>query len=408
MPRQRKPKPPFELDALMPPPHAGQAAVLASPARYRVVVCGRRWGKTELGKRIAAQALLDEARVWWLAPTYGIASQVWRDLKHTFAPLAGVVTLEHERRIDYGAGFLSIKSTHTPDNLRGAGLDWAILDECAFMSADVWAQIVRPMLLERRGRAVFISSPNGRNWFWELTQQARLAPEEWAVFHYPSAANPLVLPEELARIQAQTPERIWRAEYLAEFVADSGRVFRNLQACARAVPPPAPLPDAVYVAGVDWGREGDYTVIVVLDAVRGEMVALDRFHQVGWQVQRGRIAQMAQAWRVQHILAEANSIGAPNVEALQNEGLPVYPFTTSAQSKPPLIEALALAFEREELRILPDEVLLTELSLYTVTRTPSGLYQYSAPHGQHDDSVIALALAWRARGARPRLRFDFL
>lgn len=406
--RTRKPKPPATGD-FVPEPHAGQVSVLQSPARYKVVVCGRRWGKTELGKMLIYRQLVQASgRMWWLAPTYGMASQVWRDLKQTLKPLDGVITNETERRLDYGESFVSIKSTHTPDNLRGAGLDLAILDECAFMSADVWAQIVRPMLLERQGGAVFISSPNGKNWFWELTESARLHPEEWAVFHYPSASNPLIAPDELERIRLQTPERIWRAEYLAEFVTDSGRVFRNFKACAVAEPRTSPRPNTAYVAGVDWGREGDYTVIVVIDVGRGEMVAIDRFHQVGWHVQRGRITQLAQQWGVQTILAEANSIGSPNIETLQAEGLPIVPFMTTAQSKPPLIEALALAFERETIRILPDEVLLTELGLYTFTRTQGGQYQYGAPHGQHDDSVIALALAWRARETRPRLQFDFL
>ena len=94
------------------------------------------------------------------------------------------------------------------------------------------------------------------------------------------------------------------------------------------------------------------------------------------------------------IYAESNSIGGPNIEALQREGLPVRPFETTASSKPPLIESLVLAFDRSEITILDDPIMTGELMAYERTITPSGRSQYSAPQGLHDDTVIALALAW--------------
>jgi len=72
----------------------------------------------------------------------------------------------------------------------------------------------------------------------------------------------------------------------------------------------------------------------------------------------------------------------------------VIPFTTTASSKGPLIEALALALERGELAILPDPALVGELNAYRLERLPSGRFRYGAPPGEHDDCVIALALAW--------------
>jgi hypothetical protein len=93
-------------------------------------------------------------------------------------------------------------------------------------------------------------------------------------------------------------------------------------------------------------------------------------------------------------LNEANSMGSVNIEALQSEGFPVRPFQTTAGSKNPLIEALALAIERREIALLPDDVLLYELASYTLERLPGGGYRYTAPPGAHDDTVMATALAW--------------
>ncbi|MBZ0296048.1 MAG: hypothetical protein K8L99_26040, partial [Anaerolineae bacterium] len=251
------------------------------------------------------------------------------------------------------------------------------------------------MLLDRQGRALFLSTPYGRNWFWELFQMG-LDPSQrtWRSFQYTSYDNPLIDADELEQIRLVTPERVWREEYLAEFVDDAGQVFRGVQAAATAPLHPTPQPGARYIGGIDWGREGDYTVIALIDADSHRMVALDRFHQVSWSLQRGRLKALYEQWQPVVIWAEANSIGSVNIEALQAEGLPVRPFQTTAQSKRPLIEGLALAIERGELALLPDQTLLGELAAYQLERLPGGGYRYGAPSGLHDDTVIATALAW--------------
>jgi len=325
-----------------------------------------------------------------------MASQVWRDLKADASRLEGVRISESERRIDIlGGGMIAVRSAHYPDSLRGEGLDLAVLDEAAFMEPRVWPEIVRPMLATSRGRALFLSTPFGRNWFWE---QYKLGlddeVEEWASFHYTSASSPFIAREELRSIRRQTSEQVWRTEYLAEFDEDSGQVFRGLQATARPASADGPEAGHVYVAGIDWGRHHDYTVIVIIDATTGRMVALDRFNAIGWSLQRGRLRALAAHWRPQVIWAEANSIGAPNIEALQDEGLPMRAFLTTAKSKSPLIESLALAIERGALNLLDDPVLLGELAGYRLERLPGGGYRYGAPPGGHDDTVIAAALAW--------------
>ncbi len=335
-------------------------------------------------------------RCWWLAPTYQMASQVWRDLKALCATTPSIRIHEQERRMDWSnGGTVAIRSTHYADNLRGAGLDYAVLDEAAFMSANVWPQVVRPMLLERRGGALFLSTPYGRNWFWELYQLGLDAAQpEWRSFHFTSYDNPLIAPEELAAIQQVTPEFVWREEYLAEFVTDSGQVFREIAAAVTAPAGARPVSGRRYIGGIDWGRDHDATVIVIIDAESREIVALDRFTQISWALQRGRLAALCQQWQPRVVWAEANSIGTVNIEALQAEGLPVRPFQTTASSKPALIEGLALAIERREIGLMPDEILLHELAAYRMERRPEGGYRYSAPPGLHDDCVIATALAW--------------
>ena len=315
----------------------------------------------------------------------------------------------NERRIDFDeGGVIAVRSTHYPDYLRGEGLDLAILDEAAYMEPRVWPEVIRPMLTTTRGEAVFLSTPFGRNWFYDLWIQG-VDPEwqpEWQSFWFPTERNPLIAREELESIKRETPEHIWRAEYGAVFTDDSGQVFRGIEAAVDREGAPERHSEHVYVAGVDWGRHHDYTAIAVIDATERRMVALERFSQMGFSVQRKGLMAVCEIWRPQQIWAEANSFGAPNIEALQEEGLPVRAFTTSSQSKSPLIESLALAIERRHIKLLDDRVLLRELAGFGLERLPGGGYRYGARAGQHDDTVIATALAWHgAERSGPRYGF---
>ena len=278
-----------------------------------MVACGRRFGKTETGKLELLYRFLTGGRCWWLAPTLPMAEQVWRDLKLTLAPLPEARVSALRRRIDLpGGGMLAIRSTHYADNLRGEGLDFAVLDEAAFMNDQVWPQVVRPMLLERRGDALFLSSPNGHNWFWHLYQQGLEAGQQrWQAFHFASRDNPLVDAEELAVIRAGTSERIFRAEYEAEFFAGEGALFQDLRATATAPPDAQPQPQGQYVAGVDWGLSRSYTAIVVLDEERHAVVAWDRFRRMSWTRQQARLQAMHARWGLRLIRAESNSMGSP-------------------------------------------------------------------------------------------------
>ena len=348
-----------------------------------------------MGKILLVERALAGRTCWWISPTFRMADDVWRSLK---VALDGAITGKNEtmRRLDLpGGGLIVVRSAHDPDSLRGAGLDLAVLDEAAYLPPDVWAAAIRPALADRRGEALFLSTPRGRNWFWSLYMHGQNpANTQWKSWRFPTTANPRIDPAEIEAARALLPERVFRQEHLAEFLDDAGGVFRCVEEAATVEPGSAPQPGESYVFGVDWGREDDFTCIAVLAVKSRRLVALDRFNEIGWSLQRGRLALLADRWKPAAIWAESNSIGGPNIEALQHEGLAVMPFTMTASSKPPLIESLALALERGELAILRDPVLAGELQSYQQERLPSGRYRYAAPPGQHDDSVIALALAW--------------
>jgi hypothetical protein len=366
-------------------------------ARFNVVDCGRRWGKTKYGVRKACETMLTGGRVGWFAPTYKVLDDAWGEIKDR---LGDVTTrkdeTDHILEVMTGGIFEAWSLDKTEDAGRSRHYHRVVIDEAAMVPnlAGVWQKAIRPTLADYRGDAFFFSTPRGRNFFWEIWQRGQdPARADWVSWQFPTASNPYIHPGEIEAARQELPERLFKQEWLAEFLDDPGGVYRGVRACAteQRREPYA----GRFVMGVDWGQANDFTVLVVMDSETRKVVDLDRFNQIGWSMQRGRLKALADRWSVGAIIAESNSMGGPNVEALQDEGLPVTAFETTGVSKPPLIESLALAFERQEIAILDDPVLVGELEAYERDVSPvTGRSRYSAPEGMHDDCVMALALAW--------------
>lgn len=380
------------------PLHEAQYRIYKNRARFRVVACGRRFGKTELGRREAVEVATHGGYVWWISPTYPMSQDVWAQLNiETKDIRTGLNKSEREIRFE-GGGKLRVLSGDDPDKLRGAGLDYLVIDEAAFCGEGVW-QVLRPALADKQGRALFLSTPQGHNWFWRV-YQAGLDPlkPEWASWRMPSMNNPFLPPSEIEAARRDMPERMFKQEIEAEFLEDGGAVFRNIDQCIKTPPEKSQVKSVVI--GVDFARSQDFTVLTALDEASKCVLEIDRFNEVNWSVQRGRIQAMVQRWPTRLVVAESNSIGEPNIELLQNEGMKIQGFQTTASTKQPLIDALALAIENQQIGLVDNPVLINELQSYEMERTPSGNWRYSAPDGGHDDCVISLALAWYATNSR--------
>lgn len=373
-------------------PHKGQRKVHTDPARFKVLAAGRRWGKTRLGVNECFDCATKGGRAWWVAPSYKMSEVGWRPIRRMAAQVGAEINLSDRRVTLPAGGEISVRSADNPDSLRGESLNLVIMDEAAFVKEEAWAEALRPALSDRRGRAIFISTPKGRNWFWRIWQNGQEG-GEWQSWQLPTATNPYIDPAEIEAARKSLPERIFQQEYLAQFIEDGAGVFRRVMAAATATALDGKR-GSQYVFGVDWGKHQDFTVISVIDIKTKKQVALDRFNQIDYHVQTNRLIAMAERFTPVSIIAEANSIGDPIIEQLRRAGLPVRPFTTTNATKTQIIEDLALAFEREQIVILNDPVQISELQAYEMERLPSGLFRYNAPDGLHDDTVMALALAW--------------
>jgi len=382
----------------IPQQHASQAAKVMTAKRFNVADCARRWGKSLLGEELLITPAIEQGRpTAWFAPSYKLLSPVWRSVKAKVKPLTTDVSAQ-ERRIGLRTGGVIDMWTMSEDPGRGRKYARVVIDEAALQSnlLDVWNSDIRPTLTDYEGDAWFFSTPQGRNGFWQLWQMGQDPDDsEWKSWApSPTSENPYIPADEIESARRTLPERIFEQEYLAEFKEGGAGVFRKIREAAIATPQ-APEVGHEYLFGVDWGKHNDFTVITVLDLATKCMVYIDRFNQIDYAVQRGRLEALAGRYNPVTIIAETNSMGEPIIEELQRSALPVRGFTTTNASKVQAIEALALAFEQGSIEILNDSVLIGELQAYEMKRSPSGMTTYSAPEGMHDDTVMSLALAWQ-------------
>ncbi len=343
------------------------------------------------------------AQVAWMAPTYKNSRPLWRWSENTVSSLKryGVEVSRAERIIQFPTGgFLGIYSADNPDAIRGEAFHMVILDEAARISEETWQDAVQPTLADFDGRAVLISTPKGKNWFFnEFMRAGQSAPELAAAFNAPTTDNPnpnIRRAAELAKTRVS--EMTYRQEWLAQFV-EGGIVFRNVRRQA-TLSPVAPQAGREYVIGADWGRTTDYTVFAVLDVRAQQMCEMQRFTQVDYPTQAMRLEALSRRWNNAPVIAEYNSMGGPMIEEMQRRNLPVIAFTTTNASKTLVIDGLVRAFEFGDIEILHDSILIGELEAFASEPTATGI-KYGAPEGLHDDCVMSLALAWHGVSKSP-------
>ena len=206
-----------------------QSDIFQSPDRFRVVVAGRRFGKTFLSTAELLNKALSEPdqNVWYVAPTYKAAKEIAWDMLTSQIPIEYIdKTNETALTINFKNGSsISLKGAEKPDNLRGRSLDFVVLDEFADMRKEAWFEVIRPSLSDRQGGALFIGTPKGRNHFYDLYGKGVDDDEGWKSYQYTTIEGGNVPPDEIESARADLDERTFQQEYEAAFVSYSGVIY---------------------------------------------------------------------------------------------------------------------------------------------------------------------------------------
>ncbi len=212
-----------------------QGAVFKDPSPYRVWISGRQSGKsyeatTECGK---AAAQKQRAKVWYLGPTRDqVRELAWEPLKQLLPP--EYVAQKNETRMSmilHNGSEIRLHSAEEPARLRGPGLDFVVLDEFAYMDKAVW-DAIEPTLAFRKGRALFISTPCGYNWAYDLYMRGVASQTHWRSWQTTTAQGGIIGPERLAEARANLHPAMFKQEYEASFETLLGRVYSNFERLA--------------------------------------------------------------------------------------------------------------------------------------------------------------------------------
>lgn len=251
--------------------HKTQIPVAKSRTRFRVLCCGRRWGKTTLAvEEIKGKALYKASRISYIAPTYQQARDIaWQMLKAELKPIIKVVNESRLELIVYTKdgeeSIIQLRGWESIETLRGQKFDLLVIDEIASMRNfwANWEEVIRPTLTDTKGEAMFISTPKGFNHFYELYNKEK-DDDDFESFHFTSYDNPYLPKEELDKAQAEIPEDRFAQEYLADFRKTEGLVYKEFNRkihCYKELPEHVQFKEIL--CGVDFGWNNPAAVIKI-------------------------------------------------------------------------------------------------------------------------------------------------
>ena len=379
------------ITVTLPKPHPAQAEILAGQARFNIVVCGRRFGKSTLGVRILKNTIKRGRAALWGAPTYDLLRAAWADAIRVYQPIITRSSVQDREINLVGGGMLHFRTLDDPQRVgRSYKYDLAIIDEAALVRhlEEAWHESIRPTLTDYGGGAWMFSTPKGMNYFKHLYDHADRP--GWSRWQMPTSRNPYIMPEEIDAAQSELPAVVFQQEYEAQFVDMAGaRVKREW--LRHGTPPEKP---EQIVMGVDLAistKEGaDWTACVVLAKHENHtwVLAAERT-RAGFHDVVNFVRAMAERWNPTIIAIEQVQYQAAVVqELLRKTTLPV---RGVRPDKDKLARFLPLEARYEQgliwhapgLRDFEDELL-------------------SFPEGAHDDMVDASAYAFNSI-TRPKL-----
>ncbi len=382
----------------LPKPHLGQQQVLQSKARFKVLLCGRRWGKSLISQIISINGIINKKQVAYVTPTYQLSKIFFQDILKVL-PAALIKSANKTDLIIelITGGSLAFLTGERLDNFRGRKFHTVIIDEAAYIPdlENAWLNSIRPCLTDYQGNALFISTPRGKNYFYTLFLKGQNKEDGFESFHYSTYTNPYIKASEIDAAKASLPEAAFQQEYLAIPNANSNSVVGLNYIESNTISTLSIKPTVVY--GIDVAKYQDYTVITGLDA-DGSMSYFERFQRDN-QYTKERIKSLpANILKVMD--STHGSVGDGIFESLQNEGCNnIQGFEFTSATKPKLITEMILDIEKGKLKF--NDVTANELSIFEYSYTSTGYIKYGNSPGGHDDCVISLALANRYKKQVP-------
>lgn len=383
-------------------PNKWQKEVEAVDARFKTIVVGRRGGKSLYVVKSPKDGLVHDLLtpnqfVWIVAPSYDLTQRVWSEFynlcitkfpKELFTKMTNT---KGNYMIKTALGtIIEAKSAEDPESLIGVGLTKVIIDEASRVKEKAWYQALRPTLVDHKGSAIFISTPKGKNWFYDMFKRGK-NPDfpDYASFQYSSYDNEYIDKREIDEMVKDMPQYEYTQEIMAQFTEDAEAIFliENIERLKEVVKIEG---EGLKTMGIDLGKGFSYTVIVGLQ--EGACTRYERF-QTSWNETIKRIYDVYQEDQPNFIRIDATGKGDPIVEQLLDAGIPVDSFIFTTTSKKQLLDKAALAVEKKLIKLPDLSEIYAELEVFGKVKTDSGNEIYKPLKKHSDDIVMAISMA---------------
>lgn len=380
--------------------HQSQNKIASSRARFRVINAGRRFGKTVLSvEEIKGFALFKEARIAYIAPTYGQARDIaWEILKRELQPIVKKVNesrLELEvMNKDGKSSFISLRGWESVETMRGQSYDLIILDEVASMRNfwSGWNEVLSPTLIDRKGQAIFISTPKGFNHFYDL-YNLQEKNKDYESFHFTTYDNPNIPVEEIEREKQTKPENTFAQEYLADFRKQEGLVYKEFRRDIHIYNDASerqPRNIINTIAGVDFGFTNPAAVIHIKKDFDGTYWVFKEFYK------RGRtdpqIAEYVKACNFNEVYPDPESPSA--IKLMEDLGVNTKEVVKNKDSIKNGIDKIRALFKQNKLMIHEAcQNLISELETYAYAEKRPDHNENENPIKENDHALDALRYA---------------
>ena len=331
------------LKIVLPKPHEGQKKVLTSTARWRVLMCGRQWGKSTVCAILTIESLLKGHHVCYVTPNFALGRTFF------FALLR---LIPQKAITDQNIASLSIKlitggtvtffSGEANKSIRGRTFNRVIIDEAAHVVdlETTWTEVISPTLAVTNGDGLFVSTPCGRNYFHAWYQRGCDLQQDYESFHYTSYDSPYVSTEFLEKQKTEIPEAIFQQEYLAIPLSSVGNPFGINHILENTIESLSNKQTVIY--GVDIARAIDWSVVVGLDET-GCMSYFDMWRGE-WAFTEKKIKALPPTVLK---IVDSTGVGSVVFEKLQSEISNIMGFIFTVKSKPAIMQELIVAVQQK-------------------------------------------------------------
>lgn len=373
--------------------HHSQDQVANDTHRFRVLCCGRRWGKTTLAvEEIKGLALSKNARIAYIAPTFQQARDIaWQMLIKELKPITKKV---NESRLELevvnlkgGTSSIQLRGWEAIETLRGQLFDFIVIDEVASMrNFNVYFQeVVRPTLTDRKGQVMFISTPKGFNHFYDLFNTKD---EDYKSFHFTSYDNPFIPKEEIDKAGKEIPEDRFAQEYLADFRKTEGLVYKEFDR-SRHVIKEGEKPNQIVdkIAGIDFGYTNPSSIIPIDTDSDNHYWIFEEFYKTGQTTEQ--IAEQAKLYKATKVYPDPAE--PDRIEILKKSGLNCREVSKDIVAG---VDRVRELFKQNRIHISSDcKNLIHELETYRYPEKKPDQNEQEKPVKENDHALDALRYA---------------